>query len=105
MISSPSKTGDIEKTTTYGAHGPKELHVIFLDGGRTELAKNPILSQALKLPEMRRMPVRMPGVRADGRTFRRQIFCHQWGHLGRYHQHEAGEGGSHCLYLPDLRAL
>jgi iron-sulfur cluster protein len=47
LISSPSKTGDIEKTITYGAHGPKELHVIFLDGGRTELAKNAILSQAL----------------------------------------------------------
>jgi iron-sulfur cluster protein len=47
LISSPSKTGDIEKVTTYGAHGPKELHVIFLDGGRTELARNPVLSQAL----------------------------------------------------------
>jgi len=47
MISSPSKTGDIEKTITYGAHGPKELHVIFMDGGRTELAKHPILRQAL----------------------------------------------------------
>jgi iron-sulfur cluster protein len=47
LISGPSKTGDIEKTTTYGAHGPKEVHVIFLDGGRTELAKDPILRQAL----------------------------------------------------------
>jgi L-lactate dehydrogenase complex protein LldG len=47
LISSPSKTGDIEKVTTYGAHGPKELHVIFLDAGRTQLAKNPILSQAM----------------------------------------------------------
>jgi iron-sulfur cluster protein len=47
MISSPSKTGDIEKVTTFGAHGPEELHVIFLDGGRTELAKNPILRQAM----------------------------------------------------------
>jgi iron-sulfur cluster protein len=47
LISSPSKTGDIEKVITYGAHGPKELHVIFLDGGRTQLAKNPILSQAM----------------------------------------------------------
>jgi L-lactate dehydrogenase complex protein LldG len=47
MISSPSKTGDIEKVTTFGAHGPKELHVIFLDGGRTKLAKDPILSQAM----------------------------------------------------------
>jgi L-lactate dehydrogenase complex protein LldG len=47
MVSSPSKTGDIEKVTTYGAHGPKELHVIFMDAGRTELAKHPVLRQAL----------------------------------------------------------
>jgi iron-sulfur cluster protein len=47
MISGPSKTGDIEKVITYGAHGPKELHVIFLDGGRTRLAKYPVLKQAL----------------------------------------------------------
>jgi L-lactate dehydrogenase complex protein LldG len=47
MISGPSKTGDIEKITTYGAHGPKEFHVIFLDDGRTELAKDPILRQVM----------------------------------------------------------
>jgi len=47
LISGPSKTGDIEKVTTYGAHGPKDFHVIFLDGGRTRLAKYPKLSQAL----------------------------------------------------------
>ncbi|MBI4180986.1 MAG: lactate utilization protein, partial [Chloroflexi bacterium] len=47
LISGPSKTGDIEKVTTYGAHGPKELHVIFMDAGRTELARHPVLCQAL----------------------------------------------------------
>ncbi|MBN1161820.1 MAG: lactate utilization protein [Dehalococcoidales bacterium] len=47
MVSGPSKTGDIEKVTTYGAHGPREFHVIFLDGGRTRLAKYPQLRQAL----------------------------------------------------------
>ncbi|MFC2021018.1 LUD domain-containing protein [Chloroflexota bacterium] len=47
MVSGPSKTGDIEKVTTYGAHGPREFHVIFLDDGRTELAKDPALRQAL----------------------------------------------------------
>ncbi|MHB8085344.1 MAG: LUD domain-containing protein [Dehalococcoidia bacterium] len=47
MISGPSKTGDIEKVTTYGAHGPKELHVIFMDDGRTRLAADPVLRQAL----------------------------------------------------------
>jgi len=47
LISGPSKTGDIEKVITYGAHGPKEFHVIFMDDGRTELAKHPVFSQAL----------------------------------------------------------
>lgn len=47
VVSGPSATGDIEKVTTYGAHGPGEFHVIFLDAGRTELAKHPILRQAL----------------------------------------------------------
>ncbi len=47
LISGPSKTGDIEKVITYGAHGPKELHVIFLDAGRSKLAADPVLRQAL----------------------------------------------------------
>ena len=47
LVSGPSKTGDIEKVTTYGAHGPKEFHVIFIDDGRVELAKQPLLQQAL----------------------------------------------------------
>ena len=47
LVSGPSKTGDIEKVTTYGAHGPGELHVIFMDDGRTNLAKHPILREAL----------------------------------------------------------
>jgi iron-sulfur cluster protein len=47
LVSGPSKTGDIEKVTTYGAHGPAEFHVIFLDGGRSRLAEDPVLKQAL----------------------------------------------------------
>ncbi len=47
LVSGPSKTGDIEKVTTYGAHGPREFHVIFMDAGRTELARHPVLRQAL----------------------------------------------------------
>lgn len=47
IVSGPSKTGDIEKVTTYGAHGPKEFYVIFVDNGRTEMAREEKFSQAL----------------------------------------------------------
>jgi len=48
LISGPSKTGDIEKVTVYGAHGPKELHIILLDNGRTDVAMDPVVRQALR---------------------------------------------------------
>ncbi len=47
IISGPSKTGDIEKVTTYGAHGPKEFYIIFVDNGRSEMAADPLMRQAL----------------------------------------------------------
>jgi iron-sulfur cluster protein len=47
LVSGPSKTGDIEKVITYGAHGPKEMHVIFLDAGRSKLAQDPVFKEAL----------------------------------------------------------
>jgi L-lactate dehydrogenase complex protein LldG len=47
LIGGPSKTGDIEKVITYGVHGPKEYHVVFIDNGRSELAKDPDLKEAL----------------------------------------------------------
>ena len=33
MITGPSKTADVEQTIQYGAHGPRRLHVIFVDSG------------------------------------------------------------------------
>ncbi len=50
VIGGPSKTGDIEKRITYGAHGPKELHVILLDNGRTKMREDPVLRQLLYCP-------------------------------------------------------
>lgn len=47
MISGPSKTGDIEKVTTYGAHGPREFHLVLLDNGRIELSKNDDFKEVL----------------------------------------------------------
>lgn len=45
-VSGPSKTGDIEKVTTYGAHGPKEFHVIFMDNGRSKMMADPVSHEA-----------------------------------------------------------
>ena len=47
VISSPSKTGDIEKIIVNGAHGPRELHVVFLDNGRIAAARDDCLKEAL----------------------------------------------------------
>ncbi len=47
VISGPSKTGDIEKVTTYGAHGPKEFYVIFVDNGRSKMAEEKPFQEAL----------------------------------------------------------
>ena len=48
IVSGPSKTGDIEKTIVYGAHGPREFHVILYDSGRSEVAKDPVLAPILR---------------------------------------------------------
>ncbi len=47
IVNSPSKTGDIEKVIVKGAHGPKEVHVIFLDNGRLKASKDAHLKKAL----------------------------------------------------------
>lgn len=47
LISGPSGTTDIECTLIRGSSGPVELHVIFLDNGRSRLAKDPVLKEAL----------------------------------------------------------
>lgn len=47
IVTGPSKTGDIEKVTTYGAHGPKEFYVIFVDNGRSTMAEEDDFKQAL----------------------------------------------------------
>lgn len=47
FITGPSRTTDIEKELVIGAHGPKELHIIILDSGRTKIAKDKDLKEIL----------------------------------------------------------
>ena len=48
IIAGPSNTADIQHKRVYGAHGPKEFHLILLDNGRREAAKIEPLGEQLK---------------------------------------------------------
>jgi L-lactate dehydrogenase complex protein LldG len=71
VISGPSKTGDIEKVTTYGAHGPKEFYVIFIDNGRSEMMADEDFNQAAHC------------LRCGGCMYECPIFQVTAGHYGR----------------------
>jgi L-lactate dehydrogenase complex protein LldG len=71
VISGPSKTGDIEKVTTYGAHGPKEFYVIFIDNGRSEMMADEDFNQAAHC------------LRCGGCRYECPIFQVTAGHYGR----------------------
>ncbi|MCS7107697.1 MAG: lactate utilization protein [Acidilobaceae archaeon] len=45
VISGPSSTADIERTRVYGAQGPVEQHVVFIDNGRTAARKGALAEQ------------------------------------------------------------
>ena len=47
VLAGPSSTADIEYVRVYGAHGPRELHVVFLDNGRLKASRNTELSEQL----------------------------------------------------------
>jgi len=71
IISGPSKTGDIEKVTTYGAHGPKEFYVIFVDNGRSKMMADKNYRQALHC------------LRCGGCMYECPVFQVTAGHFGR----------------------
>lgn len=47
VTSGPSSTADIEHKRVSPAHGPKEFHLVLIDNGRREIAKDPDLWEGL----------------------------------------------------------
>ena len=78
IISGPSKTGDIEKVTTYGAHGPQEFHVIFVDNGRSEMMADPVCSDAALC------------LRCGGCMYECPVFSMVAGHFGKIYMNGIG---------------
>ena len=78
IISGPSKTGDIEKGTTYGAHGPQEFHVIFVDNGRSKMIDDPVCHDAALC------------LRCGGCMYECPVFSLVAGHFGKTYMNGIG---------------
>jgi L-lactate dehydrogenase complex protein LldF len=47
-ITGPSRSSDVEFTPTLGAHGPKEVHIVLVDNGRSAMRADPDFAAALR---------------------------------------------------------
>ena len=48
FITGPSRSSDVEFTPTLGAHGPREVHVVFVDNGRSKMRADRDFAAALQ---------------------------------------------------------
>ncbi|WP_338200814.1 LUD domain-containing protein [Candidatus Nephthysia bennettiae] len=47
LVTGPSRSSDIGFSPVIGAHGPREMHCVVLDNGRTEMLVQPVFADAL----------------------------------------------------------
>jgi L-lactate dehydrogenase complex protein LldG len=60
FVTGPSRTGDIEQRLILGAHGPRRLHIVLIDGAARADAAPP---EAASIPAARRPPGRRSGAK------------------------------------------
>jgi L-lactate dehydrogenase complex protein LldF len=72
-VTGPSRSADIGGTLQVGAHGPREMHCVVLDNGRTEMLADPIFRDALTCVRCGACSNACPSFMAVG--------GHQFGHI------------------------
>jgi L-lactate dehydrogenase complex protein LldG len=50
FVTGPSRTGDIEQRIQLGAHGPRRLHIVLVDGSAKPAEAEPVLAEGLAAP-------------------------------------------------------
>jgi L-lactate dehydrogenase complex protein LldF len=72
-VTGPSRSSDIGFTPVIGAHGPREMHCVVLDNGRTEMLADPVFADALTCVRCGACSNACPAFMAVG--------GHQFGHI------------------------
>lgn len=108
VITGPSSTADIEHKRVYGAQGPKELHVILLDNGRSSALRDPVFREILKCVRCGRCVFECPVYQAIGPGYGYKNFNGPMGVVWLYvlgYREEAGYLSTLCTHAGNCKVV